>query len=487
MYYSYRSAMALVFLAHPSLHTSLRKNCARFSDSITQSLGIDQIPVQADAYLLFKRAARLKGIEVCMPQDEFSHIYRLERMFKASDIIKNRTGFIRGNSSAAIVHHRLASSLLTAPDAPSAIERWRRVDAESGADQKWQEYQAVSEASSADIVAMHSAIQASDAVSEHVVLPELAVRIYGPSAGSHRACDDRQLAQKPHPTRTLDYSAKHGLKVEIPAHKFSQIQEVAHMSTPLIENLKNRRFLTISGLRNSKVSLLVHDHFDHAVTFKLLRDAGIMKRYEHFLSQVGNPQNCDILSREGELIASISYDYRFTSYPRFNQLSLVSYDDIVKMLRANPSLSPNQSSALAICQERLNDPEFTKRLPVVVSGVYTEMMQQRVKNGVIKTVQGNKQVDALRLTDPEYLALIVETLDCMYKNRPHVKKQLLNTQLMVEDVLHQALEADGMDLVITVSGQTVDEFTRPSRVPEHRARWIENNLGAISDRNPVIG
>jgi hypothetical protein len=115
------------------------------------------------------------------------------------------------------------------------------------------------------------------------------------------------------------------------------------------------------------------------------------------------------------------------------------------------------------------------------------MMQQRVKNGVIKTVQGNKQVDALRLTDPEYLALIVETLDCMHRNRPYVKKQLLNTQLMVEDVLHQALEADGMDLRITVSGRTVDEFVRHPRVPEHRTRWIENNLGAISDRNPVIG
>jgi len=486
MYHHYRSAMALALLACPALNTSLRKNCARFSDCITQSLGVDSIHVPHDAYLLFKRAARLKGIEVCMPQDEFNHIYRLERMFKASDIIKNRTGFIRGNSSAAIIHHRLSSSLLTAPDAPSAIERWRRVDAESGADQKWREYQAITDASSADIVAMHSAIQASDAVSEHVVLPELAVRIYGQSAGSHKACDDRQLAQKPHPTRTLDYSEVHGLKVEIPAHKFDQIKEVAHLSTPLIENLKNRRFLTISGLRNSKVSLLVHDHFDHAVTFKLLRDQGVMKRYENFFGQVGNPQNCDILSREGELIASIAYDYRFTSYPRFNQLSLLSYDQIGLMLRGNHTMSANQQVALGIWQERAKDPEFVARLPIVASGVYTEIMQQRVKNGVIKTVQGNKQVDVLKLTDSEYLALMVETLDCLYKNGPHMKKQLLNSQLMVEDVLHQALESDGMDLRITVSGSTVDQFSS-DRIPKYRSQWIERNLGAISDRNPVIG
>ncbi len=326
-----KKALLLIVTVQLSCYAAqAKKVCPRFSDRITHALGIDCIPVHPDAHLFFRKSARLGDIVSRMPQDEFNHLYRLEKFFKVSDMVAQATGFIRGNSSSSIVHYRLAHALMSSKDRSEAAALWRKVEEDINPDPCWTEFNAITETPSAVIGELQEQVQAHDAVAHHTIIPDLVKRIYGTSAGSHKACDDRQIAQKPHPVRTLDKSIADGLMLEIPAHKVEQIKEAFDPFIPLIERLKNKRFVTIGGLRNSKVSLLVHDHFDHAMTFKLLWEANIFSRYETFLAQVGNPQKCDILSRESELIASIAYDYRFTSFPRFRQLSLMTYDDQIK-------------------------------------------------------------------------------------------------------------------------------------------------------------
>jgi post-segregation antitoxin (ccd killing protein) len=474
---TYNLGLVLLFVSLQALQASQisHRLRGRLNDLVTQSLGIDSIPIGHDVYMSFRRAARLKGIDVTMPQDEFHHLYQLEKFFKMSDMITQKTGFIRGNSAACLLHYRLVSHLMHTDYSSHAITLWRSLEQEYEIDPKWKEARAITETPRSDIEQLHRDVHAYNKIADDIVIPDLVRRLYGTSAYSHKSCDDRQAAQKKHPLRSVEASEEHGLWVEIPRSKFQQIRDVAHSSAPLIESLKNKRFLTISGLRNSKVSLLVHDHFDHAFTFALLKQEGVLERYKNFLQQVGNPHLCDILSREGELIAS-------------KQLSLLSYNQILSALTEGHIMSENQQKAHEILKQNKDNSSYINQFLVVASGVYIELMQQRVKNGVIKVLDNEKnQVDVLRTMDPEYFALMIEVFDCMHKHKPYVHKQLLNSQLMVEDLLHKALKEDARDLAITVSGRTVSAFDREkSVIPAHRADWIERNLGAISDRNPII-
>lgn len=459
---------------------------SRFSDRLTHVLGIDKIPIGPDAYLKFKKASRLKGASASMPQDEFHHIYQLEKMFKVSDMIANRTGFTRANASAALVHQRLSSALLTSGSVPEAVASWRSIDEQVEADPQWKPYYAISEAMSEDIESLHGEARAYSAAADSSLIPDLVKRVHGAYIGSHSACDARQVAQTPHPLRTLARFDKTGIVVSVSDEGREELRSLEHSPVPLIESAKNKRILSISGHKNSKVALLVHDHFDHYFTFKFLEREGILGRYSNFIRQIGNPAGCDILSREAELLASIAYDYRYTSFPRFKQPRLFSLGDIEDILSKGHSLSDNQGSALKICAKRARHREFVAQLERVVSGVCLELMQQRVKNGVIKVLDKDKQpVDVLRALDPEYMAFIIETVNAMDHHKGRVHQQLRNTQLAVEDILQKSLASKSAGETILTASH-IDSFSDHSHsVPAHRVDWIERNLGAVSDRNSV--
>lgn len=484
---SLSNALKLIVLATAifccTQSSSTHKQGHRFKDLITQALKIDLIKANSETFTAFRKAARLKGYNHAMPIDEFRHICRLEKIYRTSDVIAQHTGFTRSNSSAAMLHYWLATALLTSPNAKVAISRWRRVEREHGIDSSWREAQQIFEQPASHITEMYNDTYKLLTRSEAMLVPDLVRRIYGSQEGSHAWCDSIQSEQKVIASRTMQAVRTNGLTIEINLEKLHLLKESYREATPLIETAKNKRFLTINGLKNSKVALVIHDHFDHYWTFDLLQKNGILDRYTNFLTKIGNMHTTDIFSREGELIASIAYDYRYTQFPYFKHPSYISYDQIETLLTREIH-NENHVQALKILEKRKNDADFFKKLPVVVSGIYTELMQQRVKNGVIKTLDRHgKAINVLRPLDPDYLALIVETYDALSNHTSQAINQLKNAQLMLEDFLHKNVTTENPSRTLIMNASSVANFcSARTIIPLHKSMWIEKNLSAISDR-----
>ena len=80
---------------------------------------------------------------------------------------------------------------------------------------------------------------------------------------------------------------------------------------PLIEVLKNKKILDVSGFQDSKISHAIHDTIDHAWLFWMLKERGLFEKYLGLFDAIGNPEATDIYKREGEVVASIGFGVRY--------------------------------------------------------------------------------------------------------------------------------------------------------------------------------
>jgi hypothetical protein len=479
-----KRAIVLLSMSIFSLHPSQVKQAkGALKDVVTSSLGIDKIRVGADVGILYRRAAYLYGQGPTISEEEFKHMYALDKIYKASDIIAQRSGFIRGNASAAMLHYWLSSTLLTSPNPKTAIARWRSLEQEKNIDGSWREPRKVFDMSSSDITSLYKEAQNYHKNSDTTAVPDLVRRIFDSAESSPKSCDDRETLQEKHPLRNLASVRKHGFMITLAGDKSDMVKAAEHPTLPLVERLKNKRLLTINGLPNSKVALLVHDHFDHFLTFDHLDKQGILERYKPFLRSVGDPAGTDIFCREGELVASVAYDWRWANFPYFKQISLFNYDTVSDILKSHNLSTENQQKAYEILQKRATDKEFIERLPIAISGVYTELMQQRVKHGLIKIINPKKKIEGhMGTMNPEYLALIIESYEELHQNKRKFTKGLENIQLSIEDFLIKSKDKEGSS--IHLSPEKIESFDVSSSViSRNKADWIRNNLGAMSDRN----
>jgi hypothetical protein len=463
------------------------KSCqSRFKDFVTKSLRIDSVKLPPDLMTSFRKIARLKGYEHTMPEDEFRHVSSIDMIYRCSDVIAQHTGVTRSNSSASLLHYWLASALMRSSSPKEAVKNWRIVESEHKIDRSWRTVQSLFEHSTHQIGLIYKDVQHVMSSPTSELASSLAHRIYGGQEGSHAWCDATQARQEIIPNRTLDSVRESGLKIDIDIQKMHLLKESYQESLPLIELAKNKRFLTINGLRNAKVALIVHDHFDHHYTFNLLDRNGILRRYKKFLDKIGNTHATDIFSREGELIASVAYDYRYAQYPYFKHPAYFRYGNIKEVLENAQGENPER--ALGILEGNKLDTSFINKLEVVASGVYTELMQQRLKNGVIKCKGKDATFSHILTTlDPDYLALVVETYYELSRNSISNGTRLAHLQIMIEDFLHKAVTDKNSLLMLHVNEDSVMNF-KPDQcsVPIHKRVWIEKNIGAIADRASIL-
>lgn len=154
------------------------KSSNRFKDLITKSLQIDLVKVDPEIFTSFRKVARLSGYAHTMPNDELRHICRLEKIYRTSDIIAQHTGFMRSNSSAAMLHYWLAAALLTSSNAKIAISRWRKLEHDRGIDSSWREAERIFEEPASHIVEMYNDTCKLLDRPEAIIVPDLVRRIY---------------------------------------------------------------------------------------------------------------------------------------------------------------------------------------------------------------------------------------------------------------------------------------------------------------------
>lgn len=294
----------------------------------------------------------------------------------------------------------------------------------------------------------------------------------------HRWNDDYELRQRP--KRSLQMLRQNGLTIHIDESALPMIRENGHEDAfcPILDRVKNKKVASINGIQDSKIALTIHDTFDHFWTYDLIERHGILKRYAEFLRTVGNPQDTDMYKREGELIASVSFEWRSSHLPERRFTPLFDISNIRYILNSTEKyhgLTANQRRAKAIVSGL--DPSGTeaRRLGSTYSGILVELEEQRRKHGFIRKINEHGMAGNLPMLDPEYLALIVEINHLLCNPKVKAATVVYHIESMVENYLVALARGETkQDLVIRLDDIAAFD-SRASRLSEGRVRWLRKN------------
>ncbi|MFA9288975.1 MAG: hypothetical protein ACEQSA_03795 [Weeksellaceae bacterium] len=324
-----------------------------------------------------------------------------------------------------------------------------------------------------------------DLYNQQTIPEEVEERIAGRVTVIHDWNDEYEILQKQ--KRSLEVLRNNGCIISIAPEDVEAVRReyTPEAECPVLDKIKNKRIASINGLKRSKVALTIHDLFDHFYTYDTLEKLGILQEYAPFMQSVGNPQDTDMFKREGELIASISFEWRSSHVrpTRINQIMTHSKIEHILGKAQQNGATLNQQRAIAIFTELPQDSDEIIRLESMYSGILVELMEQRRKHGFINQLdQDYTPQGILPLLDPEYLALIIETNHILCNPATNAEQHLFHIETLVENHLIQLATGERTtDLVVTIP--TIEQFDpTKSAVSPQRQQWLRENLYHTSNR-----
>ena len=449
-------------------------------DFATKSLGIDCIECNiSDAEIVKK--LKSNGVLNQINIDELKQLYILELKYRVVQIICMDEDFSINNSLNAMLLHALSTILIISKNEHDAIFQWHKLKKEKEEIFSSKIMQQLLDLNGSDIVSLYLHTQNYIRNHRFDILYDVIIRI----VNVHQWNDQYELNQNEHIARSLHNLQEKGLLIQFDLDKISVLKDLLYKSSskPIVEHIKNEKLLIINGFRQSKTALMIHDSFDHFWTYNLLENAEILKRYAVFLQKVGNPHTTDIFCREGELIASVAFDFRFACLS--DKLdSFFTLDQIKEFFYNASELTCNQEKALAIITNKNKNSVFIKRLLHVVSGVVTELMEQRRKHGYVRLLGNDQNSAILCALDLEYLALIIEVYDCLDANKDKAFHALSNIVLILENYLLNFVlnKQEQQELVLTLND--IDNFNvHECNLSQERISYLKNHLATLSNRS----
>jgi hypothetical protein len=111
----------------------------------------------------------------------------------------------------------------------------------------------------------------------HEELRERVLHRYG-----HKWNDDYEQRQKP--KRSLEVLKNRGIRIKVPYEHIELIRRnfIEGAECPILDRIKNMRIVTINGFEGSKMSLTIHDIFDHFWFYSKLERLGVLDRYVQY-------------------------------------------------------------------------------------------------------------------------------------------------------------------------------------------------------------
>ena len=166
--------------------------------------------------------------------------------------------------------------------------------------------------------------------------------------------------------------------------------------TPIAEQIKKERIVTLNGiLVNSKVSLIAHDVFDHKYTFALLKENGLLDKYEALLQAFGNPHLTNVFDRSSERIATIGFNYR--SYLQHKDKPFTTAFDTKQIIRlldkGSEKAGKNIEEAKLVLRE--GGVELRKAIEYIVTQVFIELLEETKKVGRVKILDQNGKINLM--------------------------------------------------------------------------------------------
>ncbi|NJM91189.1 MAG: hypothetical protein HC863_02760 [Myxococcales bacterium] len=306
--------------------------------------------------------------------------------------------------------------------------------------------------------------------------------------GSHNWNDKYERNQKP--KRDLDTIRDSGINVSIAPDQLELLQTryaALEQGAFFLDALKKDRVVTINGFDGSKTSLIAHDFFDHLWLFDRLdsikvNDSSLMELYGDFFQSVGNPQATDMFKREGELTASVSYNWRASHGMPDNYRPRFSKDRIARALRASVESgngSPNQARVLEMLDNMDNHSATARQLEWMVEMTMVELMEQTRKAGRVRTLDENfDPVGFITTRDPEYLALIADIQHVLNDRTNRAKEALVNIEAMTEQYFQSVAKTGNTADPLILTPENVNAFDPDaSDVSPETLDWLRNNIG----------
>lgn len=412
-------------------------------------------------------------------QARLDELVKIEKKYAIAKLIKTHPS-AQGTGIDGTMSRWLSGILLRTTTPEQTLTAWRALQTRGERlyprdfSEKQQEFLNMSDA---EVFAL--SVQAQELKKKRFdTIPEIMTARTQEDSG-HAFNDRHQVRQKE--KRSLSRLREEGMQITITAEHIEQLQELLHTGAdcPVLDKMKNEPILTINGFTGSKVALTIHDLFDHFWTFHTFDQHGLLERYADFLQSVGNPQHTDIFKREGELIASISYEWRSTFSPERSFRPILQFSDLVRLFDKHPKsqTTPNQIRAQQILQSMRPDSPKAEKLAAMYSGVLVELMEQRRKHGYIRKLDASfTPTEVLPLLDREYLALVVEGAHLMMQPENRTQEALFTINVLVEDFFIRAAQ-DPSQLTLSVTAQTIQEFDpSTSAVSEERQDWLWKNF-----------
>ena len=401
---------------------------------------------------------------------ELKELVRLEKRHDIGDILRTNPVVTRADGTML---HWLVNTMLHASSSEDAISKWRAKSHRGGR---------ISERDFSYV--QKSILQLPD---EHIDTLFTQTEDYIQTTAPHvkervvnRVARWNKGEKREEPIRSLELLRENGINIHIEPTDVSLIQQEYSEEAAflVLDRIKNKKIATINGLTDSKMSLSIHDTFDHFLTYDKLERMGILDRYSEFLQSVGNPQDTDLFNKEGELIASICFEWRSSHTPERQFKPLLSLPQIQRVFEKTDQqgLSINQERAAGRLSDLPEEGEEATRLCSMYSGILVEFMEQRRKHGYIRQMDStNEAGSVLPLLEPEYLALIVEVNHMLCDPATRSREDLFSTEAIIEDYLI-ALARGETDQDLSITLPAIQNFdVSSSRLSEKRQQWLREN------------
>ncbi len=319
--------------------------------------------------------------------------------------------------------------------------------------------------------------------------------------------DDVQFNQKE--SRSVDAMISNGVRIRISSEAFEELERERdkHKSAmiPLIEVLKNKKILDVSGFQDSKISHAIHDTIDHAWLFWMLKERGLFEKYLGLFDAIGNPEATDIYKREGEVVASIGFGVRYWANIEAGFIPKVSITEVAERFETyfdRGELDDLHLDSYRKVRELVKHPmqREAQSLAFVFSNYLTELDEQRRKHGKIKRkdTRTKKILGELDPWSPDYLSFFVEAHNLLLNSKNRHRNTLHLVHLLFEDFLNKNDSLEGGTLILhmnTVLNQWTelardgDDLAAPLMglsLPPERINWILANPGFTAIKDQVV-
>lgn len=256
--------------------------------------------------------------------------------------------------------------------------------------------------------------------------------------------NEYQIAMTSSPNN-LDHFMEHGIDYAFDTEKLDYARGIAaDADNSAMQALMREKLLTLSGFDEVSMNFIFHDALDHAWLFNFMREHGLHQKYADFIDAAGDPFKGHLMSRESELLSGIGFtSRRFLSDEDYYGSLAMGPENLSDLLQTQSTRDePRVKDAI----EYITDNEAAASWAgFVVKATISNLILQRERWGgakeLIHTADGYKSTgNILSLTDPRYLALIVETTRLLAEHKDEYMTQEVALTATAEGILQKFLD-----------------------------------------------